>query len=210
VVSQPFTREGKVKLANKLDESLGEFWVDNPWQIVSNGHNLSAFERKRVFWNARGRNFLDISHITGADDDGDGRCAVAGDFRNNGQMDVVTRNVGGGAFRIYENHFPQRHYLKVTLRGVQSNRQGIGARLIAHAGSKQVVREMYPHNSFHSQMPNLAHFGLGDATKVDRLEIRWPSGAKQEVRDLPADQHVVITEGESAAESVVPGRTIRP
>src|SRR5262249_57401992 len=106
-----------------------------------------------------------------------------------------------------ENKFPQRHYLKVSRRGTKSNRQGMGARMVAHASGKQVVREMFPINTFHPQMPNLAHFGLADASKVDRLEIRWPSGLVQELRDLPADQHVVITEGESTVEKVVPGQT---
>jgi hypothetical protein len=197
-------------LPNKLDPTLGEFWVDNPWEIVLKGHNLSAYERKRIYWNAQGKNFLDISHLTHADDDGDGRCAVAADFRNNGQMDVLTRNVGGGVLRIYENHFPKRHYLEVTLRGTKSNRQGIGSRLVAYAGGKQVVREMFPHNTFHSQLPNIAHFGLGDNTKVERLSIRWPSGLTQELTDLAADQHIVVTEGESTVEQAVPGQTIRP
>lgn len=210
VVSQPYDRGAKVTLKNKLDPTLGEFWVDNPWQIVGRGHNLSAYERKRVYWNAQGANFLDISHLTGADDDGDGRCAVAADLRNNGRMDVITRNVGGGVFRIYENNFPQRHYLKVTLRGTKSNRQGIGARLVAHAGGKQIVREMYPCNSFHSQSPNLVHFGLGDTAKVDRLVIRWPSGLVQELHDLPADEHVVVTEDSVSTEQVRPGERIKP
>jgi hypothetical protein len=210
VVSQPFDRGAKVHLKNRLDPTLGEFWVDNPWQIVSSGHNLSAYERKRIFWNAKGANFLDISHITGADDDGDGRCAVAADFRNNGRMDVLTRNTGGGVLRLYENNFPQRHYLKVTLRGTKSNRLGIGARLVAHLGDRQVVREMFPVNTFHSQMPNLVHFGLGDEKKVDRLTIRWPSGLVQELTDVPADQHVIITEGATSTETVVPGQLIHP
>jgi hypothetical protein len=210
VVSQPYDRGAKVSLKNKLDPSLGEFWVDNPWEIVGKGHNLSAYERKRVFWNVKGGNFLDISHLTSADDDGDGRCVVAADFRNNGRMDVVTRNVGGGVFRFYENNFPQRHYLEVTLRGTKSNRQGIGARLVAHVSGRQIVREMLPANSFHSQMPNLAHFGLGDDAKVDRLTIRWPSGQVQELTDMPADQHVAITEGAEKYEKVIPGQLIKP
>jgi hypothetical protein len=210
VVSQPFDRGAKVKLKNKLDASLGEFWVDNPWEIVGNGHNLSAYERKRVFWNVKGGNFLDISHLTSADDDSDGREVVAADFRNNGRMDVVTRNAGGGVFRFYENNFPQRHYLKVTLRGTKSNRQGIGARLVAHVGNRQIVREMFPVNTFHSQMPNLAHFGLGDDTKVDRLSIRWPSGLVQDFTDLQADRHIVVTEGAAECETVTPGRIIPP
>ena len=59
-------------------------------------------------------------------------------------------------------------------------------------------------------MPNLAHFGLGDDTKVDRLTIRWPSGLVQELTDMPADQHVLITEGAEKYEKVIPGQLIKP
>jgi hypothetical protein len=213
VVSQPSDRQAKVRLPNELDHSLGEFWVENPWEIISKGHNLSAYERKRVYWNVQGQNFLDISHLTSADNDGDGRSVVAADFRGNGQMDLVVRQAGGGPLFLYENQFPRRHYLEVSLRGRRSNRLGIGSRLTAQAGGRQVVRELYPLNSFQSQMPSVVHFGLGDATRVDRLTIRWPSGKVQELTDLAADRHVVIDEekeGAAAVETVRPGQTIGP
>jgi hypothetical protein len=202
-----------VPLPGKLDSSLGEFWSENPWDIVKQGHNLSAYERKRAFLNVRGRDFLDISALTEADGDGDGRCAVAGDFRNNGQLDLVLRQSGGGPILLYENRFPQRHYLKVSLRGRTSNRLGIGARLTATAGGQTLVREMYPCNSFRSQMPNIVHFGLGEATRVEQLTVRWPSGREQRLANVAADRHIVIDEdkeGESAAATVVPGQTIEP
>jgi hypothetical protein len=196
---------------------LGEWWVDNPWEIAASGHNLSAYERKRAFLNVPGadggRDFLDISYLTSADIDGDGRSVVAGDFRNNGRLDLVLRQSGGGAVLLYENDFPQRHYLKVSLRGHKSNRLGIGSRLTAVVKGQPLVREMYPLNSFHSQMPNIVHFGLGDAEQVDRLTIRWPSGKVQELTNLPADRHIVIDEdkdGPAAVEVVVPGQTIQP
>ncbi len=200
-------------LTNELDRSLGEFWVESPWEIFNKGRNLSAYERKRVYWNVHGGNFLDISHLTGADGDGDGRCVVAGDFRNNGQLDLVVRQAGGGPLLLYENHFPPRHYLEVSLRGRRSNRLGIGARLTAVAGGRPVVRELYPLNSLVSQMPSVVHFGLGEATKVDRLTIRWPSGKVQELTDLAADRHIVVDEGKegsAAVETVRPGQTIQP
>jgi hypothetical protein len=62
-------------------------------------------------------------------------------------------------------------------------------------------------------MPNLVHFGLADAERVERLEIRWPSGKNQVVTDLSADAHIVVDEGEegaAAVETVVPGRTFGP
>jgi enediyne biosynthesis protein E4 len=212
-VSQPFDRGSHVTAPGPLDSSLGEFWVENPWDIISRGHNLSAFERNRVFLNVQGRDFLDISSLTGADSDGDGRSVVAADFRNNGQLDLLVRQVGGGAVLLYENQFPRRHYLTVSLRGRRSNRLGIGARLKAYVGGRQLVRELYPHNTFRSQMPARVHFGLGDASAVDRLMIRWPSGDVQELTGLAADRHVVIEEGKSgpdAVEVVMPGQTIRP
>jgi hypothetical protein len=192
----------------KLDASFGEFWVDNPWDIIRHSHNLSAYERNRVYLNVRGRNFIDISYLSGADSDGDGRSVVAGDFRNNGRLDLVVRQAGGGSLLLFQNELPQRHYLEVTLRGRTSNRQGIGARLTAVADGQPLVREMYPVNSFRSQMPNTVHFGLGDSARVDRLTIRWPSGKVQQFINLAADRHVLIDEGAdntAAIHTLLPG-----
>ncbi len=196
-----------------VDSSLGEFWVTNPWDIVEQGHNLSAYERKRAFLNVQGKEFLDISYLTGADSDGDGRSVAAGDFRNDGRLDLVVRQVGGGTLLLFENQFPKAHYLTVSLRGRASNRLGIGARLTATVAGRELTRELYPHNSFRSQMPSRVHFGLGDATKIDRLTVRWPSGAVQTLDDLAANRHVIITEGltgPGALETVTPGQVIRP
>jgi hypothetical protein len=212
-VSQPSKRAAAIRAPGQLDASLDEFWVSNPWDIVKEGHNLSAFERTRTFLNLRGQNFLDVSFLSGADNDGDGRCVVAGDFSNNGRLDVVVRKASGGPLQLYENQFPQRHYLKVTLRGRRSNRQGVGARLVALVNGQQLVREMYPLNSFRSQMPNIVHFGLGDHDRVERLTIRWPSGGEQVLTDVTGDRHIVVEEGKegpAAIETVVPGQTIRP
>jgi hypothetical protein len=196
-----------------IDRALGEFWVTNPWDIVDKGHNLSAYERKRAFLNVAGKEFVDISYLTGADSDGDGRSVVAGDFRNDGRLDLVLRQVGGGPLRLYENQFPKAHYLTVTLRGRASNRLGIGARVTITASGRALTRELYPHNTFHSQMPGRLHFGLRDAARIDRLTVRWPSGAVQTIEDLAADRHVVITEGQAgsdAVETATPGRLIAP
>jgi hypothetical protein len=196
-----------------LDESLGEFWVSNPWQVVARGHNLSCYERNRVYLNVKGEHFLEISHLTGADSDGDGRAVVAADLRNTGTLDLVVRQAGGGPLLLFENRMPPRHYLTVSLRGRQSNRQGIGARLTAVVKGQALVRELYPANGYFSQAPNVVHFGLGDAAGVDRLTIRWPSGKVQVLENLEGGRHVVIDEdrdGPEAAEAVVPGRPVAP
>jgi hypothetical protein len=88
---------------------------------------------------------------------------------------------------------------------------GIGARLTATAAGQALAREMYPVNSFRSQMPNVVHFGLGAAMTVDRLTIRWPSGKLQAFTNLAADRHILIDEdpahGDGVA-TVVPGRPL--
>jgi hypothetical protein len=218
-VAQPFDRAARLPAPGKVDRAVGDFWVENPWEIVANGHNLSNYERQRFYLNHGGRAFFDLSYLSGADRDFDGRTVVAGDFRNVGRLDLVVRHAGGGPLVIYENQFPQRHYLLVSLRGQTSgggkcsNRQGIGARLTAVVGGRRVVRELYPANSYMSQMPNVVHFGLGTDTKVDRLIIRWPSGRVQELTDVAADRHIVIDEsrqGTEAIDTVVPGETRAP
>ena len=210
VVSQPCSRSATIAAPGKVDKSLGEFWVEIPWDIVKGGHNLSAYERNRTWLNIKGSNFLDLSYLTGMDSDGDGRCVVAGDFQNNGRLDVVVRQVSGGPLSFYANQFPQRHYLKVSLSGHASNRQGIGARLTAAVEDRQLVREMYPLNSHRSQMPNIVHFGLGDVPKVDRLTVRWPSGKIQEFTKVLADAHIVIDEDRIGYTLVSPGKVIEP
>jgi enediyne biosynthesis protein E4 len=212
-VSQPFDRGAYVPVPGAVDKSLGEFWVNSPWDIVREGHNLSAYERKRAFLNVQGRAFLDISYLTGADSDGDGRAVAAGDFRNDGRLDLVVRQVGGGPILLFENQFPKAHYLTVSLRGTVSNRLGIGARVTATVAGRTLTRELYPHNSFRSQMPSRLHFGLADSTRIDRLTVRWPSGAVSHLHDLAADRHVVITEEKTepaAVETVTPGQVIQP
>jgi hypothetical protein len=210
-VSQPCNRSAAVGKPGKLDESLKEFWVGNPWEIIAHGHNLSAFERKRAYLNVKGKAFLDISYLTGADNDGDGRAVVAADFRNVGMMDLIVRQAGGGPLLLYENRLPRKHYLKVSLRGRKSNRQGIGARVTAVVKGQQLVRELYPSNTFRSQSPNIVHLGLADQQVVDRLTIRWPSGKVQVLEGVKGDRHIVVDEGKDGAEAietVVPGRTI--
>lgn len=212
-MSQPFNRSARIDMPGRLDERFGEFWVENPWDITEAGHNLSAFERNRTFLNVEGSVFFDVSYVSGADNDGDTRGVVAADFRNVGRQDLLIRQVGGGPLVLYENQIDGGHYLNVSLRGIKSNRRGIGARLTATVEGRSIVREMYPANTFRSQSLPIVHLGLGEALVVDSLLVQWPSGEEQWLTNLAADRHVVIEESRPAAgaiETVIPGETIRP
>ena len=169
--------------------------MTDPWSI-NLSHNLSSFERNRFYLNTHGETFIEASYISGADSDGDGRCVVPLDYDNDGMQDLLVRQVGGGPLKLYRNQLPPQDYLRVRLQGTKSNRLGIGARLVAHVGDQQIVRELYPHNSFRSQMANEVHFGLRDVEVLERLTVTWPSGQIDEWRDLPTNQSVLLTEGE--------------
>jgi enediyne biosynthesis protein E4 len=193
-VSQPFNRGAIVPAPIEPNKSLHNWWVENPWLIAASGKSLSGFERNRIFLNVQGREFFEISGLTLADSAADGRGTVAADLTNDGMEDVLVRHVGGLPIALYENRFPKTSWLRVTLRGVQSNREGIGARLVAVSNGRQLVRELFPNNGFMGQNAAHVHFGLGNATKLDQLTIRWPSGAVQEFKDLEINRHVRFTE----------------
>jgi hypothetical protein len=194
-VAQPFNREQNVPQPGKIDEKLGEFWVPNAWLFPDYRKNLSSYERNRVFLNRGNLHFADISHLSGADSEGDGRSSVAADLSGDGMLDLLVRQTGGGSLLIFENRFPRKHWLQVSLQGTKSNSEGIGARLVLKVAGHQQTREMYPANTFRSQSPCRIHFGLGDARRANRLTVYWPSGAVDVHRDLAADRHVIIKEG---------------
>ncbi|MEY2408970.1 MAG: hypothetical protein QOF48_1640 [Verrucomicrobiota bacterium] len=178
------------------DARLKDWWVENPWQIAAKGKSLSGYERNRVYLNSGGKEFFEISGLTGgADSDGDARSVVASDLNGDGMEDLIVRQAGGGTLLVFENRLPAAHWLDVSLRGVKSNRLGIGARLVAHLNGGRIVRELYPYNGFKAQGPAHVHFGLGTASKVDTLTVTWPSGLVQEIKAIAADRHVIIEEG---------------
>ncbi len=201
-MSQPLDRGLLVPAPGKPNAALGEFWVPNPWLFPRFGRNLSSYERNRVFLNRGSLRFLEISHLSGADSDGDARSAVAADLNGDGMLDLVVRQVGGGSLLVFENRFPRKHYLTVSLRGTKSNRTGIGARLVAEVNGRRQTRELYTANTFRSQTPCNVHFGLGDAETVERLTIHWPSGTIQEIRDLAADRHILVHESDGSVETL--------
>ncbi len=180
-----------------LNADAGEFWMENPWQVGD--HNVSAYERNRILLNSRNRSFVDISHLTTADTDSDSRSVVSGDLNQDGMPDIVVRSSGGGALRVFLNRFPQTRWLKVSLRGIKSNRQGIGAKLIFEVGGQKIWRELYPMSSFYSQEASLVHIGIGNNDRIDRVTVAWPSGITQTFEDIAADQHILIQEDNPSA-----------
>jgi len=193
-VSQPHDRLSQLDAIGEIDEEAGEFWVKNPFEMPTARENLSAFERNRTFLNLDGNSFIDVSFASGADIDSDSRSVVAADFNLDGATDLLVGSVGGGSLRLFLNRFPKANYSRIRLEGSESNRAGIGARLTATVGAQKLVRDLFAHNGFMGQGPAEIIFGLGDATAIDRLEVRWPSGKTQVYDHLAANKYFLLKE----------------
>ncbi len=121
---------------------------------------------------------------------------MAADFNRDGATDLLVGSVGGGPLRLFLNRFPKRNFAQIRLIGMESNRSGIGARLIAQVGERQIFRDVFPANGFMGQGPVEVNIGLGDADHIDQLRILWPTGATEQFTDLPAMGRITVTEGQ--------------
>jgi hypothetical protein len=83
----------------------------------------------------------------------------------------------------------------VALAGTKSNRSAIGARVTVQSAGRRQIDEVMSGGSYYSHNDMTLYFGLARASKVDRLEVRWPSGDVQEWKDVPVNQRLLVTEG---------------
>jgi hypothetical protein len=127
-----------------------------------------------------------------------GRGIATGDFNNDGAMDVAINNRGDYPM-LLRNDQPHdaagNHWLEILLIGTKSNRDGIGASLKLIAGGATHVEQAKGGMSYMSASDPRIHFGLGKRGKIDALEITWPSGAVDRLKDVPPDKIIAVKEG---------------
>jgi hypothetical protein len=157
-------------------------------------------QRKVVYRNLGTGRFADVSESLGppVTDPKAGRGAAFGDLDNDGDVDVVINNVHDTPDLFRARTDPANHWTLLALRGTKSNRSAIGARVRIEAGGATQWQEVRGGGSYMSQNDLRVHFGLGAATRIDRLEVRWPNGSIEEWRDLAADRVLPIVEGSAA------------
>jgi hypothetical protein len=185
--------------------------IDNDADLdvsIVNGHvidNTAMFragsthpQRKLLFQNTNGRRFAEVSRQSGAGfaRDDVGRTLLAGDLDNDGDIDIVVTNNGGATEVLRNNGGAGRNSIEVRVVGSRSNRNGLGARVTVTAGGRSQIREVKSGSSYLGQNDLRAHVGLSEATRVDRIDVRWPTGSTETIRDVSANQIVTITEGQ--------------
>jgi hypothetical protein len=117
-----------------------------------------------------------------------------GDFNHDGRLDLVVTALSSPA-EIWMNDSPgSNHWLEFALNGTKSNRDGIGAVIKVTAAGKVQFNHMTTACGYASSSAGPVHFGLGDAKIADEVEIRWPSGTVQTLKNVPADQVLQVKE----------------
>ena len=129
------------------------------------------------------------------------RGAAFGDIANTGNIDIVVLNVGKPPSLLLNTNKSSNHRVLFHLIGTKSNRAAIGARVTIHAAGMMQFDEVRGGGSYLSQNDLRLHFGLGSAAKIDTVEVRWPSGTVENLKDVAADKIYTIVEGQGVQTS---------
>ena len=194
--------------AELVSWGTGFFDYDNDGDrdlFVANGHTYpqadlprvnSSYEQINSLFENRGGRLVEVAAAAGP---GFALRRVSrgtsfADYDGDGDIDLFVLNLNGPPALLRNDGDHDNHYLLVHTVGTKSNRDGIGARVIISAGGQVQHAEVQSGGSYLSHNDLRLHFGLGQAERVDRLEVRWPSGAVQILRDIAADQVLTVVE----------------
>jgi enediyne biosynthesis protein E4 len=136
------------------------------------------------------------------------RGVAIGDLFNDGNVDVVVEDLDGPPMVLRNKGIPGRHWVSFELAGTKTNRLAINARIKISAGGMTQTSQVLSGASYLSQNDLRQHFGLGPATKIDSVEIDWPSGTVDTMKNLEADKFYSVLEGKGivAREQIAPGK----
>jgi enediyne biosynthesis protein E4 len=124
-----------------------------------------------------------------------GRGAAIGDYDNDGRLDAAVAIINGPPVLLHNRGGGRAHWLTIKLVGTKSNRDAAGARVTAVVGGRSSIEEVHGGGSYLSHSDLRLHFGLGEQTRVESLEVAWPSGRRERIGALDGDQVVTIEEG---------------
>jgi hypothetical protein len=181
-------------------------WLDI---YVANGHIEDAIERVQprvryaepphLFHNLGDGKFKEVTASAGASfaTPRVARGAAYGDINNDGALDLAVATNAGRAV-VFRNTGTRNHSLRIRLIGTKSNRDGIGAVVKVTAGNDTQSQMLRSGSSYLSSSELILTFGLAGHTQVDAVEVRWPSGQTDHLKDVAADQIVTIKENQGA------------
>lgn len=200
---------GLGKIKNWLGWGVQFYDFDNsgwPGILIGNGHvypevdgkalGTSYREPKVAYYNLRDGTFANITAEAGPvlSESHSGRGMALGDLFNDGRLEALVNNMNETP-SLYYNTSPVENWISLQLVGVKSNRAALGAVVTLEQGGDKREMEVRSGDGFISQSDLRLHFGLGNASKAERVVIRWPSGLVETLSDIPANNYYVVREG---------------
>ncbi len=157
---------------------------------------LSYKQTDLLYENVGGGKLVDVSAMSGPAFriKHVGRGAAVVDFDNDGDLDIVIADIGARALLFRNDGGNRNHWLMISARGRESNRFGQGSKVRVTAGGRTMLREINATGSYLTTSDIRLHIGLGAARVADRLVIEWPSGKKQALENVAADQCLTLDE----------------
>jgi enediyne biosynthesis protein E4 len=182
-------------------------WLD---LFVANGHVYPQMDQipggnhyaqpMLLFRNKRDGTFEDVSSVLASIPEASRRGAAFGDLNNDGNVDIVLSNVDGPPTVLLNQTLSHNHRVLFKLVGTKSNKAAIGARVSVKAGKLAQMSEVRGGGSYISQNDPRLHFGLGPESKMNEVEIKWPSGRVETLHDVSADYIYTIVEGDGISD----------
>ncbi len=165
---------------------------------VDSQHLGSSFKEPRILYRNNGDGtFSDVSASAGPGitTAASSRGLAIGDLWNDGRLSAVISNMNDEPSLLVNQVRNNNHWIAVHTLGTKSNRDGIGARISVKTATRTLVDEVRSGSSYSSNSDMRVHFGLGSSTKIEWVEIRWPSGLIERFPNLPIDQIHLLKEG---------------
>jgi hypothetical protein len=205
---KPFVNKTKELGMNYIAISWGanfaDFDLDGDVDLfVANGDlNPNCNPMANFYFENKGGRFEERARAVGLTGYGISRGSVAFDYDNDGDLDLlvvcqqpVMNYPVPSVTQLFRNDSTKGNWIKIALKGVQAEMHGIGSKIEVEAGGKKMIREIDGGGSSHlSQNSVIAHFGLGNVSKIDRITVYWTGGNKQTIENIPANQLLTITE----------------
>jgi len=181
--------------------------------LIAQGHDLDTIElafpnlhyrEPMLLARNTGRGFADVSAQSGSvfQQPWVGRGMAIGDLNNDGRLDVVVTTNDGPLYILRNDTPTPNHWLLLKLVGHKSNRDAIGAEVKIKTGQGVQLATVSTSGSYLSSSDKRVHFGLGRETSIEKIEIRWPSGIRQTLQHVPADQILQIDEPPQSGPSI--------
>jgi Flp pilus assembly protein TadD/peroxiredoxin len=177
-------------------------------ELIRSDRTWAGYERNTFYANNGDGTFSDLSGTVGLDFLEDSRTFALADFDHDGRLEVFLKNRNAPQVRVLKNQMRDLGAsIAIRLRGVKSNRDGIGAAITVTAGPLRQVKYLQAGSGFLCQHTKDVFFGLGTGKGPVRVTVRWPGGDEQHFDDVPAQHRVLIEEGvsEFRAEPFRPG-----